>query len=80
MTRYRVDVGSEHGVQKGDIVGAVANEADIESRYIGKITLGTDHSFIELPEGMPKATFKKLRKVWVRGKQLNITEASPPKP
>ena len=33
MVRYRIDVGRDHGVQVKDIVGAIANEAGIESRF-----------------------------------------------
>ncbi|HEY9033259.1 MAG TPA: DEAD/DEAH box helicase [Pseudomonadales bacterium] len=72
MERYRLAVGEVHGVRKGDIVGAIANEAGIDSAVMGKIRINEDHSFIELPEGMPKALLKKLRTVWVRGQQLQI--------
>ncbi len=70
---YRLEVGEVHGVSKGDIVGAIANMAGIESQYMGKIHILEDHSFIDLPEGLPKDLYKTLRKVWVRGKQLQIS-------
>ncbi len=38
---------------KCHIVGAIANEGDISSRYIGNIKLFASHSTIELPKGMP---------------------------
>ena len=74
---YRLAVGEKHGVGKGDIVGAIANEAGIDSQVMGKIRLYDEHSLIELPEGMPAALLKKLRGVWVRGKQLEIQPESP---
>jgi ATP-dependent RNA helicase DeaD len=70
---YRVEVGSSHGVKPGNLVGAIANEAGIDSEYIGRIEILEDHSFIDLPQGMPKAIFKDLQKVWVSGKQLRIS-------
>ncbi len=70
---YRIEVGSTHGVKPGNIVGAIANEAGIESAYIGRIDIREDHSFIDLPAGMPKKIFKDLQKVWVSGHQLRIT-------
>ncbi len=73
MERYRVEVGSEHGAQVSNIVGAIANEAGIESQYIGRIQLKDNHSFVDLPEGMPKAIYKDLRKVWVCGQKLQIS-------
>jgi hypothetical protein len=53
MVRYRIDVGRDHGVQVKDIVGAIANEAGIESRFIGRIGLYDESSTVELPAGMP---------------------------
>jgi len=76
---YRLEVGEVHGVSKGDIVGAIANEAGIESQYMGKIHIYKEHSLIDLPEGMPKPIYKMLRKVWVRGRQLQISKNVDPK-
>jgi ATP-dependent RNA helicase DeaD len=70
---FRIEVGSVHGVKPGNIVGAIANEAGIDSEYIGRIEILDDHSFIDLPTGMPKKIFKDLQKVWVSGRQLRIT-------
>lgn len=75
MMRYRLEVGAVHDLQKSDVVGAIANEAGIESSYIGKIHIHDAYSTVELPEGMPKAIFKSLKKVWVRGQQLQISKA-----
>jgi len=61
MVTYRMEVGKNQGVSPGDIVGAIANEADIESRYIGHIKLYDDYSTVELPEGMPKELFNHLK-------------------
>ncbi len=47
-------VGREHGVEVRDIVGAIANEAGIESRFIGRIGLYEESSTVEnCPAGMP---------------------------
>jgi ATP-dependent RNA helicase DeaD len=73
MERFRIEVGHLHGVKPGNIVGAIANEAGIESRYIGRIDIHDDFSLIDLPEGMPKEIFNDLKKVWVSGQQLKIS-------
>ena len=73
MDRYRIEVGHDHQVKPGNIVGAIANEADIESKYIGRISIYDDHSTIDLPEGMPKELLYTLKKVWVSGQQLKIS-------
>ena len=83
MTTYRIEVGKQHGVKPANIMGAIANEAGLESRHIGRIEILDDHSFIDLPEGMPKEIARDLRKVWVSGQQLKISKVEsglpPPK-
>ncbi len=73
---FRIEVGHVHNVKPGNIVGAIANEADIDSDYIGDIVIEEDHSLVQLPEGMPKSVFKHLRQVWVSGQQLKISRLS----
>ncbi len=73
MQTYRVEVGRSHGVEVKNIVGAIANEAGIDSKDIGRISLQDDYSTIDLPQGMPKDLFQQLRKVWVVNKQLEIS-------
>ena len=74
MERFRIEVGHSHGVKPGNIVGAIANEAGLESRYIGRIDIHDDYSTVDLPEGMPKDIFRTLKKVWVSGQQLRISK------
>jgi ATP-dependent RNA helicase DeaD len=73
MQRYRIEVGHNHEVKPGNIVGAIANEAGIDSEYIGHIDIRDDYSLVDLPEDMPKALFKSLKYVWVSGQQLQIS-------
>jgi len=72
MERFRIEVGHSHGVKPGNIVGAIANEADIDSEHIGRIVIHDDYSTVDLPEGMPPEIFDHLRGVWVSGQRLNI--------
>jgi ATP-dependent RNA helicase DeaD len=82
MESFRIEVGHAHGVQPGNIVGAIANEAGLDGRHIGHIDIREDHSFVDLPEGMPKEIFRSLKKVRVRGTELRISrvESKPPRP
>jgi ATP-dependent RNA helicase DeaD len=73
MQTYRVDVGRADGVKPGDLVGAIANEAGIGSRYIGHIKIYDDFCTVDLPTGMPKDLQRILQKVWVCQKQLNLS-------
>ncbi|SVA29066.1 uncharacterized protein METZ01_LOCUS81920 [marine metagenome] len=76
MVRYRLEVGHIHEVKPGNIVGAIANEAGLDSQYIGRINIYDDYSVIDLPDGMPKDVFNDLKKVWVAGQQLRISNIS----
>ncbi|MYN11353.1 DbpA RNA binding domain-containing protein, partial [Pseudoduganella aquatica] len=90
MSAFRIEVGSKHAATPSNIVGAIANEAGIEAKYIGRIEIFDDHSVLELPDGMPDDVFQHLGKVWVGGQQLRISHAdamppesgkhTPPKP
>jgi ATP-dependent RNA helicase DeaD len=82
MESYRIEVGHQHGVLPGNIVGAIANEAGLDGRHIGQIDIHDDHSFVDLPEGMPKEIFRSLKKVKVLGVELRISrvDSKPPRP
>ncbi len=72
MVTYRLDVGKEHGTEPRHIVGAIANEAGVESQYIQNIDISGSHSTVDLPEGMPKEIEKHLKGVRVMGQQLQL--------
>ncbi|MDX8408498.1 MAG: DEAD/DEAH box helicase [Mariprofundales bacterium] len=74
MERFRIEVGEEHGVKAGNIVGAICNEIGMESEFIGRVDIHAQHSTIDLPEGMPRNIFKTLGQVWVCEQQLNISK------
>ena len=73
LQSYRLEVGEYHGAQKGDIVGAIANEVGLDPQNMGKIRMFKDHTFIDLPKDMPKEIFEALKTVWVQGHQMNIS-------
>ncbi|RDH82305.1 MAG: ATP-dependent RNA helicase [endosymbiont of Galathealinum brachiosum] len=73
MASYRIEVGNNHDVKPGNIVGAIANEANLDSKNIGHIKIYDDYSLVDLPDGMPKEVFNDLKKVWVSGQQLKIS-------
>ena len=75
MERFRIEVGHQHGVQPGNIVGAIANEADLEARYIGRIDIRDDFSLVDLPAGMPPELLQHLKKVRVAGQMLRMRVA-----
>ena len=74
MVTYRLDVGKNHGAEPRHIVGAIANEAGVESQYIQNIDIYTDHTTVDLPEGMPKEIEKHLKGVRVMGQKLQLRQ------
>ncbi len=82
METFRIAVGHNQNATPGDIVGAIANEAGVESAFIGRIKLNDDYSTIDLPTGMPNEIFSHLKKVRVRNHPLDIErlDGSSPKP
>src|SRR5450830_1039378 len=70
---YRIEVGHDHGVKPGNIVGAIANEGGMEAKHIGRIEIFDDHSVLDLPGDMPDDLLQHLKKVWVAGQQLKIS-------
>ncbi|MDQ8199288.1 DEAD/DEAH box helicase [Pelagicoccus enzymogenes] len=73
IERYRVEVGHNHQVKPGNIVGAIANESGLDAKFIGRIEIYDDHSTVDLPKGMPKEVLKLLKKAWVSGQQLQMS-------
>lgn len=72
MEIYRIEVGRDDGVEVRHIVGAIANEADISSRYIGNIKLFGSHSTIELPKGMPTEVLTHLSRARILNKPMQM--------
>lgn len=73
MDLYRIEVGRADGVEVRHIVGAIANEGDINSRYIGHIKLYDDYTTVELPQGMPKELLQQFGKTRVLNKQMQMS-------
>lgn len=73
---FRLEVGSAQGATPKNIVGAIANEAGLESKYIGQIDIHEDFTIIELPP-MPANIFRMLQRVRVAGHRLLISHITP---
>ncbi|WP_404399866.1 DEAD/DEAH box helicase [Idiomarina seosinensis] len=69
---YKIKVGREHGAKPGDIVGAIANEASMDSRFIGQIQLFDQHSLVQLPKGLPGDVVNVLKRARVRQQPMSL--------
>jgi ATP-dependent RNA helicase DeaD len=73
---YRIEVGHNQRVKPGAIVGAIANEAGLDSAHIGHIDIRTDHTLVELPADVPGAVVKRLQRARVAGRPMGLRRAS----
>ncbi|MFT5432798.1 MAG: ATP-dependent RNA helicase DeaD, partial [Myxococcota bacterium] len=76
MERYRLEVGYNHGVSPGQVVGAIANEAQLDGRDIGRIEIYDDFSTVDLPERMPREIHETLSKTRVCDQALRLSKVA----
>jgi ATP-dependent RNA helicase DeaD len=74
MERFRIEVGHQHEVKPGNIVGAIANEAGLDAQHIGHIDIHTEFSLVDLPMGIPKEVFQDLSKARICGHLMKISK------
>src|SRR5690554_77582 len=72
---YRVAVGKDHGARPGDVVGAIANEGNLDSKFIGEIQLFDKHATVQLPKSLPTEVLRKLQNARVRQQPISLTLA-----
>ncbi len=77
MTRLYIDVGREDGVRPGDLVGAIANEADIPGRSIGAIELYDHFSLVDVPSNQVKNVLNALKGTRIRNRKVTPSIAKP---
>ena len=73
MDTYRIEVGRSHQVKPANIVGAIANETGLESRFIGRIEIFDEFSTVDMSAGIPANVLNVLKNVKVSGRQLAIS-------
>ncbi len=76
MERFRIELGNDQGVKPGNIVGAIANEADINSKYIGRIAIYDNYSTVDLPFGMPEDILRVLQRARIGSKAMKLQKTS----
>lgn len=69
---FRLEVGRRHGVQPGNIVGALAHEGDMHGSEINGIDIRDDHTIVRLPAQIPEHVLNHLAGIAVRGQPLAI--------
>ncbi len=71
-TRIYIGVGRSGGIRPADLVGAIANEAHIDSKDIGHIDIADRFSLVEVPGNAADAIIAALRGATIRGKKVLV--------
>jgi ATP-dependent RNA helicase DeaD len=69
--RIFVALGRRAGVRPADLVGAIANEAEIDAREIGAIDIADSFSLVEVPERSADMIVGALKRTKLRGRPVN---------
>ncbi len=79
MTRLYLRVGRDDGVRPGDIVGAIANEADIPGRSIGAIEIYDDYTSVDVPSDEANRVIRAIKETRIRNQKIipSLTRPDP---
>jgi ATP-dependent RNA helicase DeaD len=76
MVRLFIDVGRRHQISPGDIVGAIANEANIPGKAIGAIDVNDRFTLVDIPGELVEKVLQKMQRSRIRQLNINIRRAS----
>lgn len=72
MARLYVGAGREAGIRPGDLVGAIANEAKINSNLIGAIHIEDRFSLVDVPEQLARGILEVLERARIKGRKVGV--------
>lgn len=77
MVRLFIDVGREHKVSPGDIVGAIANEGNVPGKAIGAIDVYDHFTLVDIPSEFVNQVIEGMDRTRIRSQKANIRLADP---
>ncbi|MBC3788102.1 DEAD/DEAH box helicase [Spirosoma utsteinense] len=72
MTRLMVSIGRKDYVRPGDIVGAIAGEANIPGNTIGSIDIFDKHTYVDVPKDVAKRVVDAMEGNTIKGRRVSI--------
>jgi ATP-dependent RNA helicase DeaD len=72
MARIYIGAGWSAGIRPGDLVGAIANEAKINSNALGGIEVLDRFSLVEVPEAMASKIIDVLGRTRIKGQKVVV--------
>jgi len=73
---YRLEVGKLHGITPGNIVGLIANKADLAGNQINGIDIQKDYTLVRLPDDLAPKLIAQLAAIKWRGTTLKLKRLS----
>ncbi|GAB3693635.1 hypothetical protein GCM10027592_13680 [Spirosoma flavus] len=75
MTRLMVSIGRRDYVRPGDIVGAIAGEANIPGNSIGSIDIFDKFTYVDVPKDVANRVVDAMEGNTIKGRRVNIEVA-----
>ncbi|HKT36303.1 MAG TPA: DEAD/DEAH box helicase [Nitrospira sp.] len=72
MARLYVGAGRDAGIRPGDLVGAIANEANVNSNLIGAIHIDDRFSLVDVPEQLARSILESLGRARIKGRKVGV--------
>ncbi len=76
MVRMEMDLGRKHGIHPADVVGNIAFHADIPGKSLGRIFIGEDSTFVDVPENMVERVLERNGRYRIRRQKFGIRRAA----
>lgn len=76
MVRLFINIGKRQNIRPGDILGAIAGEANIPGKVVGSIDMYDKFSFVEVPYAYVNDVLSAMHNIKIKGKPVNIEPAS----
>ena len=75
MTTLTLSLGEHAGIRPQDLVGAIANEANISSQLIQRVQIGELTSNVDVPSESVEAITEALHATRIRGRKVRVSYA-----
>ncbi len=72
MTRVFLNVGKRDHINPGNILGAIAGEANISGSAVGNIDMYENYSFVDIPEALVFKVIKNMNGKSIKGRQVSL--------
>ncbi len=72
MAKVYIGAGREAGIRPGDLVGAIANEAGLNSNVIGAVEVMDRFSLVEVPEVLAREIIEALSRTRIKGQKVGV--------